>query len=790
MPTISPTDLQLLRNGDHRTEVFASALSPRVLWSARVNDGSIGIGERTIFFDGGSGLNWNWVQDHQTVHIGTTPGGHDIGIGRVRIKSVSSGDGGITGTVTVGANSIPWQDNAYLTFLHTYELWSIFPRIDGSEVFYKDYDITYNDQNEEMTPVAIAGPHRARFSEPGVGYTYQFPIGNSYAIAPGAGITTLTITITPFPAGIITGPYSFPNMPIFIPDGDAYYGQYWVRVQVADNNGKTQQTFRSIFHHSSDPTHPTYPITEIESLSISGDWNTGGWESGIVLKDKASISEIPEGTLFLIWSRSYYQGVEQDVSTRSWGRNILLSGYARNDQYERVGESGGSASFSVRTIDDLLRNRGLFSVSLESKDNPDKWYKFLNNYLTAGRIVHHFYKWHSTLLEVTDVFGLKNDGGIQRKAADIERGTLYNMPDNLIRNQGIFAHLVCSKAGEMRMARDLLYRDDATRAAAPIVADFEDGDILDGGITVVHRPFFDTSFVFVSGIAYDGSTATPIGSTAPSEWPSAFGSKVFHVERQMMVDQASSNELAGQILAIQNNEFPEVRVSFSGNYAGVLEVADQEWWRMTLNPSDTIRQIPFTDKKMICRNVSLGFDLASGIVIVRAVFIPDADGTPGVPYQWPDTIPSGGGEPPPIPTGDAAALLSAASLYYQPYGDVTWQLRTVDPLNDITLDPYWAVKAAEIVASNAIVMTSEAGVIRRSIDSGVSFSTLAPGNPPNDYGDAPAPSLATVDLIQCISTNLIDNFVWIVRWQNGSGIWRSWYLKTEDDGSSFTWSSM
>lgn len=219
-----------------------------------------------------------------------------------------------------------------------------------------------------------------------------------------------------------------------------------------------------------------------------------------------------------------------------------------------------------------------------------------------------------------------------------------------------------------------------------------------------------------------------------------------------------------------------------------------EWWRLTVASGDTIRGIVLTDMNMICRDVTANYDLVNGTIAVDAVFEPEVEGKPGVPYSWPSDPPEiGGGDPDVLPADiGEAALLTASSLYFQPYGESVWDLRTTDDLFDAGLDPFWHSKASEpLTAEKAVVFTGELGQIRRSTDSGNSFSALAPGDPPNTAGDGAPADLGDASLIQYLGNPFVANqHIWLVTWENAGGIHRSWHLMTDDDGSTWLWSAI
>lgn len=790
MPSaLTAGDYTSLRGDNHQIDIFCSVLKPRVLWTAQVNDGSIAREETVIAWDNGSGLEYNWLERYQTVWVGTAPGLHDVG--RVRIKTVSSGDGGVTGTLTVGANALDWSNNNHLTFLHNYELWSIFPRIDNNEVFYKDDDVTYTDQNEEIIPVCIAGPNQAGFMSAG-SIVFNLPVNaESYAVTPGTSINTAATTVTVRPTtGASVGAPVGGVYPITITQA----GQYWVRCRVEDSNGnQSRQRQVCLFAHSADKSSPNYPAI-VSSMTLSGDWDNGGWEAGVNVVGPASFTDYPDNSLVVIWQRARYQGVAKNISILDYGKNILISGYLSRDQIAWDKAAGGNVDFEVITIEAMLRNRFMFSISLASDNNPNKWYEYRNNALTAGRILHHIYSEHSTLLTVADFIGL-TDNGTLRKYADLETGTLYEMGDTLAREHGINAHIVCAKNGRMRLVRDIALLSDSARAAATVFAEWDDPDIV-APVTIVHNPIKRVSFVFYSGLNYNGTDVTPIGSTAPGTKPDPEGSSHVQLERQMVPSQAVSNQIAGQVFAKENNPYPEVRITFKGNYLGVLEPNVSGWSEIDVASGDTTRGIIWTDQKLACRNVRAQFDISAGVITVDASFETEVDGTDGVPYKWPTIPPIPGGQEPPIddgqPGSEVQALLTGdGSIHYLPGNVSTWNLRTTNAVNHLGLDLYWPAKQNSESPLDAIIWRCNEGSIQRSTDAAQTWTTMTPGDPPNDAGDSPAPTLAASSIVEHHGNYFVDQeHVFIVRWQNAGGNWRSWLLITQNDGTSWTWQSV
>ena len=231
MPVISGGDLTLLRGENHRTSFYLTPCPATALWSARLN-GTLDRGVTAVTFDGGSGVNFTAIGAFQELWIGSAAGKYDVG--RIRIKAVSSANSGVSGTVTIAANSIVTSDNDYLTFIGWYILKPIRPLIGEDGTFYKDSNITYSNQNSQPNPVCIGGENRAGFIDPTVGYfEIESQLPSSYAIANGASISS-------YAASLVFGAGS-PTFSINSGTGAGYIrfptaGHYWIKWSVTDSN--------------------------------------------------------------------------------------------------------------------------------------------------------------------------------------------------------------------------------------------------------------------------------------------------------------------------------------------------------------------------------------------------------------------------------------------------------------------------------------------------------------------------------------------------------------------------
>lgn len=794
---VSPAELVILRDDEHSMEIYGSALVPADIWSARINNASIGRGDTAIVFDDGSGSDFTLVEGYQEVWVGTSAGDSDVG--RLRVRGISSGDAGVTGTLTAAPH--PWiiGDDHYLTFKLDYPIRQAFPLILGDGTFLKDRIIAYGDENKNTAPVGIAGPHRSAF----IGTTdvdFDVDASRSYATAEGATITSYGLSILPatgssvvFSSSNGTGTVTFTTT-----------GQRWAKFTVTDSNGTSQVTYRCFFVHSTDPTDADYPLFKFHNFRMSGSWTRGGWQSFFTATGDASLSDVPDETLMVVWADEEYQGVQQTITLLPDAATTLLAGYLIRSNANSDLETGlQRVDFEIHTIQEMMR-RYNFSVSLEAVEGtPNEWYKF-KDWLTVGRAIHHLWLHHSSVMHVTDVLGLLNNT-IRRAYSEFEEGDLYSMADGFAKDRGIRAHVVCDKAGRVHVTHDLQLLTDSERASLPKAFDITMDDRR-GNLRLDAQSINRAAFVKTSGFSWDGSfrtdesgnrvpDAVPLCASAPGIIPDDEGQNVINFDRQTFRDQTHCDEIAGRVFAKQNNEYPNVPVVFHGNYVGVLDVAYEIWYMMSVQSVDTARGVVWTDQKLACRTVAVQYDGDKGAMLVQANMEAEQSAVIGVAGYCLDSFPEAGGEPPLVPDADGLpdALMTGGSIHFKSAAGKAWALRSTDSVRDLAQDPFWPAKQASVASNDAIVFSCGLGFIKRSTDAFQTSPTdVTPAtNPPNDAGDAPAPTVAQVEFIRVEGNTFFqDEFVAVGRWQNATSDWRSWIASTRDNGTTWEWMSI
>jgi hypothetical protein len=109
-------------------------------------------------------------------------------------------------------------------------------------------------------------------------------------------------------------------------------------------------------------------------------------------------------------------------------------------------------------------------------------------------------------------------------------------------------------------------------------------------------------------------------------------------------------------------------------------------------------------------------------------------------------------------------------------------------------DPWWFTeqKKASSNPEMAIIWACMDGALYRSENLGLDWILTIPDtDPPNDWSDSPAPTVADLTFTQR-TDNIHKNghHYFLAEWQESGGSWRGWILATEDDGLSWSWVSL
>jgi hypothetical protein len=586
MPPKYPTVAQTtrLRQRPHRTRTWLSVYQPQTVFAAQINQPGIAKGTRQITIASISGQA-SGVLRGMTCYIGTTPGGRDLG----RLRAISA-----TATeMTLAENALNWVNGWYLTVCAYYEPWAVFSRIvlqSNIPIFYKDYDVLYTSQNENMRPVVVMGPNHAGFMATGALGVYY---SSSGTYTP-SDLSMPTGYAWVFEGGTPTG--SQVKDPGLIQYTGA--GHFLTTLTVTSNDGVQSVGHRHVSVYTRPDEGPNPPILRWSLKSLEGARDNGGWSASIAIHQSVNISQVVDGALVVLFTDDWEGGVAGKVAAGSENRSsILFVGYIEDDSI-RVLPDRSTVDFRVAGLCEYSKRLSTYSATLESVADAASWNEM--NDMTVDMGVVGYLQWQSTLLEIAD---FHRTGDAQPvNYLDFGRGDLYEAYNGLY-NSALLASVVSDRQGAMWAEKEASILPTGTARNTALGTGFSmSRQDWRSELAITRRPRTDLAYLELGGIAFAGPGVTtgvnvPYLAGAPGEVSDYFGT----VERTtglVLTDQTDLNSLVGLAWARANALFPEVTIRIAADYR-FIDIAPQMRLLLNMTAEDNYRGSVWTNKPFV-----------------------------------------------------------------------------------------------------------------------------------------------------------------------------------------------
>lgn len=646
MSVITDPELVLLRSHPQETELWLSIYKPTTVLSVQLNNPVAAPGDRVIIYDNVFEGWYISVESGMTMYIGTTLGAKDVG--RVRVRSATDS------TITVAENSdIKWEDNLFLTIVKFWEIDAIYPRITatGTQTYwYKDYDIEYTNQNDNLGTFVCMGPHHACFLDNGTGTVYYASTGTHSLL----DSTPLTYEWWMDGATVSGSSAATP--------GNFYYtipGHYTTRLKVTDSNGMVDTSYRHVSIYNRPNEGSNIPILNWKLISLDGSRESGGWTARLSVRE--DVTNISDGALVIIFADDRYGTTKQSIGGNAPGRqSIIFVGYIIDGTIE-YNYQASTIEFEAGSPTEMMKLTEGFAVSCayssdpstEASANPDYpsgW--VLIKDMNCERAIYHYLKWHSTVLMTND-FHFKNSDITDQEIEkfDSDRESLFDAVNNLL--AGTLRGSLCSDR------QGKLWEELGADAVDGVISGsyYQNSMILDrqdwmGSPIIDENPHKVVSYIEVGGLAFwSTSGSVPYLAAIPGEVPAYRGS-VQKLTGLAISNQDHLNQLGGNVFAYLNARYPKVDLKLSGNYRHI-DIAPIETVKLNLDSTDTPRGISWTNKLFHPTEMHWEYDSKKGTFIPVISVHEITQGFPGttiiIPPLPPVTDPGGGGfEIPPI----------------------------------------------------------------------------------------------------------------------------------------------
>lgn len=404
--------------------------------------------------------------------------------------------------------------------------------------------LAYTDEGDNPSPVCNSGGAYAAYVDgyltlatPHTYATVQFTGDTSFVVAPASsGAHTHAWR---FPAGSTPTTSSSANPSAQIP-----VGSWLVEHDFTDtDNGKTTTQYVPVIVH--DATHQPYDIMIDSGLQADAQY---GWHYTVRVFQDASLTDIPDGSLVILWTNERINNAWQSFRNAAPGRETILAvGYTHRD------DNKAEAAIQRTTFDVVSPMQRLdevcgYSKVMEESATPDQWSKLLS--LTVRRGIIQDISYYSTLNEAG--FDLIFDDGFLDQvypALYLQRSTPVQQVRELA--HGVDAVFQCDRSGRFNLYTALPYVPLADRAAITTTFILANEDVIDFEFARDHYP--QVELMKTAGFSA-GTSPAPIFSLYPGSAPGEAVSAPTN-ERLICDSQTDLNERTGRYGAQADNVF-------------------------------------------------------------------------------------------------------------------------------------------------------------------------------------------------------------------------------------------
>lgn len=631
-------ELTNIRKDNQWSELYLAVHMPDTVWSGRLNGAPSDNDEvATISVDGGAfGSGYSAAIKDMLMYVGSSAGAYDKGFVRIRED--------LSGTVTsidIGeVSEISWADDDYLTIVEEFPLAPRHIRIDGSQVVYMDYDLTYasqSDPHDDPDPVPVLGPSYRPVWLTGASVDVDFDAGDSWTF--DGSISGHSFSVFPATGASISGGSTATPTITFTQSGT-----WRVGCTVTGSNGKSYTAYRYVRVFDTNDM----PIQSFVLDECTGNWDAGGWNARITLYDEAGLTDIRKGTMVALFAKDYYGNTEVSQGPIADAETTLMVGWVANESINWDPEAG-SVTLEIQGPQYWLSQMNGFPSGLEwAASDATTWLDMTTMTLQKG--AWHFIHWRTTLTRILDF----------QVSTDTRQFALFNASPGTLWGQltsesfaTIVAHPCCDRFGRLFVEVEPQVLTTSERSSVPTVLTVTTED-LRRPVNLERRTVSAVGLVDLSGVVYSGGTGTPLFSLAPGHIFKRLGASVERVDRLALSSQGQSNTLAGHYLGWRNSEYPNVSLPFACNMR-MIDVTPHQYVSLSISAGDTIRGISPT-LTLVPRTVSFTHDPLTGSLITdvqaESASVEQGSTVGDPPIEPPDPAPPDLPAPDPIPEPD------------------------------------------------------------------------------------------------------------------------------------------
>ena len=553
-----------------------------------------------------------------------------------------------------------------LTVYTLQPIWSLISRISGG-VFYKKFDVPYDNSGSNPSPVVNIGPWRQVWADTVTGRgSVSFSNSNSFAWL-NKTLSSYSWTV-PGTATYTSGTNTTANITLSLPQGF-----HLIRCRVTDSGGAYQDAVRPVWVNGSD--FP--PLSERYGFEIGGDsQNKQSRNVSYTFYGDLDEDDFLPGTAFHMTEDAYYAG--QRLSSGVLTENFV--GYIPEETRKNAIYNGEkSVAFDAKSPWSWFESIPMVSQAIVESNNPVAWTDIAQTLGTTDFIGWYILKHHTTYLDLFDYMPLRETSitstvdSPRKLNWGINGNTMAEYLNHIASTFG--GNVGCASDGSLYMRRDpnleYTHYRDALDERMTLTVDETTGvmDIVED-ISYPFNFFNSVGQLRVFALMYDGTQTTAFGAIAPGytqmQAPGGQEEDSFIVKAPYTTIDSSNpawrpggqdavNRIAGHLLAKENAAIKEISLQLNRNL-DVFDPPKMVWFRLSI-PATWNPRGSALNTRVIPSTVERTWEQTDGGGWVKNITVtvaPETFGQPGETYD----LDKGGGDvyEPEIPPIDEPPL--------------------------------------------------------------------------------------------------------------------------------------
>lgn len=456
---------------------------------------------------------------------------------------------------TISSTNLPVKELPYGSIkLVSGDTFKVYPQvppdtklIEATSSFNPDGE-PFSDEGEFPPPIVTSGGHWAGWVDPATSYALVYGNGsNSRLVAPASsgGVGHLwDKAISGAGISYHAGSANTDADPVF----EVTAGQYCIEHRGEDNDTtRLSWQYISVMAHDpavNPPYHALLPTPPV------GD-QLGGWSWTVELFENATLTDIPDGSLCILWVDEYIAGVKQSFRATNPGRSHIIGiGYARRDTSTGSAQEGNRVTFEIQSPLARISEIAGYSKVFEESPTPDSWSK--GKTIGVLRGIEQIWLFYLTLMQAG------YDFIVNPLYSDARYPAFYvNRSDSIAQirelaggRRAVFANN--ERGAQFELFPHLAFLSMTERSSVPVSYIFIDDDVIDYSYSRDHQ---DAIEIFeLQGITGGASGNSAVFSRSPGLSPG--GGKSYATEGKYIPDsQTSQNADAAMKMAYAQQIF-------------------------------------------------------------------------------------------------------------------------------------------------------------------------------------------------------------------------------------------